>query len=126
MPVVTLQHVNIRCADAERSRDFYRLLGLTEGARPPFASQGYWMYAGTEPVVHLVRKEPHESRRGPGTGELDHVALGAENLAAIRDLLNQRGIAYREQIVPRDGSVQLFVSDPDGVLLELNFGSPAA
>jgi len=126
MPVITLQHVNIRCTDAERSRDFYRLLGLTDGARPPFASQGYWMYAGPEPVVHLVQKEAGETTRGPDTGELDHVALGAEKLAAMRTLLSQRGIAFHERVVPRDGSVQLFVRDPDGVQLELNFTGPDA
>jgi catechol 2,3-dioxygenase-like lactoylglutathione lyase family enzyme len=84
------------------------------------------MYAGPEPVVHLVQKPPHETRRGPDTGELDHVALGAEKLDLMRDTLNQRGIAFREAIVPRDGSVQLFVHDPDGILLELNFVSPNA
>lgn len=124
MPVTALQHVNIRCTDVERSRDFYRLLGLIDGARPPFASMGYWMYAGAEPVVHLVQKKPGESVLGPGTGELDHVALAAVDLASMRDGLNRHGIAFRETTVPRDGSVQLFVSDPDGVTLELNFSGP--
>jgi catechol 2,3-dioxygenase-like lactoylglutathione lyase family enzyme len=124
MPVTTLQHVNIRCANAGRSRDFYQLLGLTEGPRPPFASTGYWMYAGDEPIVHLVQKKPDEPVLGPGTGALDHVALGAVNLAAMREELNRRGIGFREAVVPRDGSVQLFVADPDGVTLELNFPGP--
>ena len=124
MPVATLQHVNIRCADAGRSRDFYCLLGLKEGPRPPFASSGYWMYAGAEPIVHLVQKTPDEPVLGPGTGDLDHVALGAVNLSAMREALHRHGIAFREAVVPRDGSVQLFVPDPDGVTLELNFASP--
>jgi catechol 2,3-dioxygenase-like lactoylglutathione lyase family enzyme len=124
MPVTALQHVNIRCADVERSRAFYRLLGLIDGDRPPFASMGYWMYAGAEPVVHLVQKKVDEPALGPGTGELDHVALGAAGLAAMRDDLKRHGIAFREAVVPRDGSVQLFVPDPDGVTLELNFSGP--
>jgi catechol 2,3-dioxygenase-like lactoylglutathione lyase family enzyme len=124
MPVTVLQHVNIRCADVERSRAFYRLLGLIDGDRPPFASMGYWMYAGAEPVVHLVQKKPGEATQGPGTGELDHIALGAAGLTAMREDLKNHGIAFREAIVPRDGSVQLFVPDPDGVTLELNFSGP--
>jgi catechol 2,3-dioxygenase-like lactoylglutathione lyase family enzyme len=124
MPVTALQHVNIRCADVERSRTFYRLLGLIDGDRPPFASMGYWMYAGAEPVVHLVQKKVGEAVLGPGTGELDHVALGAAGLATMRAELNRHGIAFREAVVPRDGSVQLFVPDPDGVTLELNFSGP--
>lgn len=84
------------------------------------------MYAGKEPVVHLVQKPAGELRRGPDTGELDHVALGGERLDAMRDMLKRHGIPFREAIVPRDGSVQLFLHDPDGVQLELNFISPAA
>ena len=124
MPVNALQHINIRSADVERSRAFYRLLGLTDGPRPPFASMGYWMYAGEDPVVHLVQKKPDEPVLGPGTGDLDHIALGAVGLAAMREELNRQGIAYREAVVPRDGSIQLFVPDPDGVTLELNFSGP--
>ena len=124
MPVRQLQHVNIRCNDVTRSRDFYQILGLTVGDRPPFASQGYWMYAGGTPIVHLVQKKLGEKVLGPGTGEMNHVALGAERLDAMRATLTHQGIAFQEAIVPRDGSVQLFISDPDGVPLELNFLSP--
>jgi len=124
MPVHQLQHINIRCADAARSRDFYQMLGLTVGDRPPFASFGFWMYAGGMPIVHLVQKKPGEKTLGPGTGDMDHVALGAEKLDAMRAMFRDKGIPFQEAIVPRDGSVQLFLSDPDGVPLELNFLSP--
>ena len=70
MVVSRLQHVNIRCSDAVASRNFYvTLMGLKEGPRPPFESQGYWLYAGSEPVVHLVQKPSGETKKGPGTGE---------------------------------------------------------
>lgn len=126
MPVRQIQHVNIRCADAKASRDFYvELLGLAQGDRPPFASQGYWLYSGEVPVVHLVQKPAGEARKGPGTGELDHVAFEGVDLEAMRSALKARGHPFREAVVPRDGTVQLFVADPDGVLLELNFAAPA-
>ena len=122
MPVRKLQHVNIRCADAQSSKDFYvALVGLTVGPRPPFASQGYWLYAGDEAVVHLVQKPAGEAKQGPGTGELDHVAFEGLDLAATRQALKARNYPYREAVVPRDNVTQLFVADPDGVLLELNF-----
>jgi catechol 2,3-dioxygenase-like lactoylglutathione lyase family enzyme len=125
MPVASLQHVNIRCADAKASRDFYvELIGLAEGRRPPFPSQGYWLYLGDVPVVHLVQKRESEPKRGPGTGELDHVAFEGVDLEATRRLLTERGQSFREAVVPRDGTVQIFVSDPDGVMLELNFAMP--
>ena len=93
MPVSQLQHINIRCADVEASRHFYvALLGFpAEGPRPPFASQGYWLYLGSEPVVHLVQKRADEVRLGPGTGELDHVAFEGRDLAGMRQALAAPG-----------------------------------
>ena len=31
------------------------------------------------------------------------------------------GIPFREAVVPRDNTVQIFIHDPDGLKLELNF-----
>lgn len=126
MPVVALQHVNIRCANAAKSRDFYvGLLGLVQGPRPPFASQGYWLYLDENPVVHLVQKPEGEASRGPGTGELDHIAFEGTDLEEMRRRLRENNIAFREASVPRDDVVQIFVRDPDGIQLELNFAPRA-
>jgi hypothetical protein len=35
--------------------------------------------------------------------------------------LAARGVGYEERIVPRDRQTQLFLRDPDGVAVELNF-----
>lgn len=126
MPVIQLQHINIRCADVEASRHFYvSLLGLREGPRPPFESRGYWLYLGEEPRVHLVQKKPGEAKLGPGTGELDHIAFEGQDLDGMRKILKANGYAFREAIVPRDNVTQVFVADPDGVTLELNFAPGA-
>jgi catechol 2,3-dioxygenase-like lactoylglutathione lyase family enzyme len=122
MPLETLQHVNIRCADAAASRDFYvGVIGLTEGYRPPFNFPGHWLYLGDVAVIHLVQKPVGEPRRGPGSGEIDHVAFGGTDLDGMRARLQQSGLAFEEKVVPRDGIIQLFVRDPEGVRLELNF-----
>lgn len=127
MPMGALQHINIRCADVLKSRDFYvHIMGLTDGPRPPFASVGYWMYVGGEPVVHLVQKPPGEPARGPGTGEVDHIAFEGHELDAFKAVLTAAGLPFREAVVPRDQTIQIFVRDPDGVQLELNFADPAA
>ena len=121
MPVKALQHINIRCTDADAARDFYAaLLGLRTGPRPPFRSHGHWLYLGDIPVVHLVQKELGETIT-PATGPLNHIAFEAYDLEGTRQLLRQREIAFREAAVPRDGTTQLFLSDLDGVPLELNF-----
>jgi catechol 2,3-dioxygenase-like lactoylglutathione lyase family enzyme len=121
MPIDGFQHVNIRSADVERTRDFYvRVLGLRVGDRPPFASIGYWLYLGNQPVVHLVQRQAEHAADG-GSGALDHVAFRGVNLEATRQTLREAGIPFREAVVPRDNTVQIFVHDPDGIKLELNF-----
>lgn len=34
--------------------------------------------------------------------------------------LAERGVAYQERVVPRDGQIQLFLTDPNGIAVELN------
>jgi len=121
MPLSRLQHINIRCSDLEASRQFYEALGLRAGTRPPFASQGYWLYLDSEPVVHLVQRPADESAQNGGTGNLDHVAFEGRDVEETRLVLRVPGLVFREAVVPRDGVVQIFVSDPDGVTLEMNF-----
>jgi catechol 2,3-dioxygenase-like lactoylglutathione lyase family enzyme len=121
MPIDGFQHVNIRSRNVETARDFYvRALGLRVGDRPPFASVGYWLYLGDQPVVHLVQLAPDDTR-DPGSGRLDHVAFHGIDLEGTRQMLEAAGIPFREAIVPRDQTVQLFIHDPDGLKLEINF-----
>jgi catechol 2,3-dioxygenase-like lactoylglutathione lyase family enzyme len=123
MPLRAFQHVNTRSADVERTKAFYEQLGLRAGDRPPFASTGYWMYLGEQPVLHLVQRPdgqaPHE-----GSGNVDHVAFEADDLAGTRRALVEANIPFRQAMVPRDGTVQIFVQDPDGLTVELNFAHP--
>ena len=120
MPVTAFQHVNSRSADVERTKDFYVRLGLRVGERHPFASRGYWMYLGDHPVLHLVQRRDGVAHL-EGSGNLDHVAFQATDLEGTRRLLSEAGLSFREAVVPRDNTVQIFVRDPDGIQVELNF-----
>lgn len=124
MPVDAFQHVNTRSADVETTKEFYVRLGLRVGDRPPFASRGYWLYLGGQPVLHLVQR-PEGDTPHDGSGNVDHIAFQATDLDATRQMLTGAGLPFREAIVPRDGTVQIFVRDPDGIQVELNF-PPAA
>src|SRR3954453_4077667 len=120
MPVDQFQHINTRSADVEASREFYvNILGLRVGDRPPFASTGYWLYLGDQPAVPLVQRPPGEAAQS-GCGNLDHVAFRGVDLEGTRRTLAAAGLPYREAVVPRDGSIQIFVHDPDGIRIELN------
>ncbi len=129
MAVLALEHVTIRCAQRQRTRDFYvELLGLAEGERPDFPFRGHWLYLGGVPVIHLVEAADKGSAWGgePGvagmdTGPFDHVAFQGEDFDAMRARLTDAGITFRERAVPGGKLKQLFVPDPEGVLVEINF-----
>lgn len=128
MAVDQLEHFTVRCSDLERTRDFYaEVIGLRVGPRPPFDFQGYWLYLGEQPVVHLVleseRKDGRPPRRGGPveTGALDHIAFRGKDLDGTRAALRARALPFREVPVPGRPLHQVFVHDPDGVLIELNF-----
>lgn len=120
MPLTAFQHVNTRSRDVERTRAFYELLGLRAGDRPPFASRGYWLYLGGQPVLHLVQR-PDGDAHHDGSGNVDHIAFQATDLEGTRRALTGAGLPFREAVVPRDNTVQIFVRDPDGLTVELNF-----
>jgi catechol 2,3-dioxygenase-like lactoylglutathione lyase family enzyme len=118
MPLSRLDHVTILCSDLARSRAFYAdALGLVDGERPPFGFPGAWLWLDGRAVVHLV------GGRNPGTkgtGSFDHVAFAASDLNGTCERLNKAGIAFREAAVPGRPLHQIFIADPDGVMIELN------
>jgi catechol 2,3-dioxygenase-like lactoylglutathione lyase family enzyme len=128
MTVEALDHVNIVTADLDRAEAFYRgVLALeTRPAPPPLShATARWMYAGDRAVLHLnsldaPRMFDRDMAGGP-TGALHHVAFRCagydETLARIAAL----GLDHHRNEVSAIGLRQVFVADPEGVLLELNF-----
>lgn len=124
MGLNALNHFTVRPADLERSRAFYGdLLGLPVGSRPPLGFPGYWLYCGDVPTVHLIgpREGDGEARRAGPTGLFDHIAFSCTGLSEMKARLRAGGIEFAERIIPRDRQTQLFLHDPDGVAVELNF-----
>jgi len=58
-----------------------------------------------------------------GSGNVDHIAFRGVDLDATRATLRAANIQFREAVVPRDNTVQIFLFDPDGLKLELNFAA---
>jgi catechol 2,3-dioxygenase-like lactoylglutathione lyase family enzyme len=127
--VNSLDHVNIITSDLEGSARFYaELLGLEpRDAPPPLTHQNArWMYdeAGLA-VLHInslecPRHYDRDVRPGP-TGALHHVALRCSNYEDLLTRLKRRGLEYQLNEVPAVALRQIFVLDPNSVLLELNF-----
>lgn len=123
--IIGLNHVNLRApADLlERLRDFYRdVVGLAPGFRPAFASQGYWLYAGDQPVMHLSIQASDEVPRQPAApGVFDHFALSAADPEAVAARLRAHGVAFEVSRSDLTRQHQFFFSDPAGNGVELNF-----
>lgn len=129
MTVEALDHVNIVTPDLDRAERFYRdLLELeTRAAPPPLThATARWMHdAGGRAVLHLnsldaPRMFDRDMAAGP-TGALHHVAFRCAGYADVVARIAILGIDHRLNTVPAAGLRQIFISDPDGVLLELNF-----
>ncbi|MCU0759574.1 MAG: VOC family protein [Steroidobacteraceae bacterium] len=134
--VLGLHHHAVRVApsplEIERARDFYAdVLGLAvDPARVSNSgTPGHWLQAGEHGQIHLIGAS---GRRGDDPHGIDstepHVALAVADLAAARAELERRGIPFRVGGAARGPqSMQLFLRDPAGNLLELrqHEGPPA-
>ena len=129
MRVEALDHVNVITADLEGSVRFYaELFGLEprDGPPPLTHENARWMYdAAGRAVIHInslecPRAYDREVRAGP-TGALHHVALRCSGYEELRARLASYGLEHRINVVAAVGLRQIFVLDPNQVLLELNF-----
>lgn len=126
--VARIAHVNLRGPEPliERLRTFYvDVIGLHHGPRPRFrsGSSGYWLYAGDLDVMHLSI-DPKAAAEPPptaGTTTLNHVAFTCHGLADMMRRLRKAGIEFRVDQVDDMDQIQLFLFDPAGTRIELNF-----
>ena len=119
MPATGLDHYNVYCKDLDRTVQFYeRYIGLRSGDRPNFNFPGAWLYAGDKAVLHLVSES---GRQAQGSGAIDHIAFNCRDLPATVDRLKADKIKFDMRKVPGRPLQQVFIHDPDGVMLELNF-----
>ena len=132
MPIVDLNHFFVRSHDLEATKQFYtEILGLQVMPRPDFPFPGYWLGVNGSPQVHLGPSNiPDRESYYLGTpanavdgqsGVVDHVAFVADDPPSFIARFKTAGLAYRPRHFPESGLYQLFVRDPNGVMIELNF-----
>lgn len=130
MAIEGLNHYNIIAPSQLMAevREFYiTIVGLEEGYRPDFGVPGHWLYAGDSPVLHLMDANAMQRKGNPsgetGTGNLDHIAFSASDLSATEAKLIDQGQDYRKSEHPDLNLTQLFLRDPIGLGIELNFST---
>lgn len=122
MSVGMLDHFNIRTRKLAETVRFYEdVLGLEKGARPNFAFPGAWMYSEGKPVVHLVDISSTGEAQKPDSGCVHHVAFASRGFDAMQQRLQARGMPFDARQVPGGELWQIFVNDPNGVMIELNY-----
>lgn len=143
MQIQMLDHYTIRTSNIEASIRFYGIaLNMIPGPRPLFHFPGAWLYPASaegapqgHSLVHLVGVDAKDAQdltnysgnKQPqhisGTGKLDHVAFHATGLAKTCEALQVHGITFRQCRVPEMDLCQVFIEDPNGITIELNYGA---
>jgi catechol 2,3-dioxygenase-like lactoylglutathione lyase family enzyme len=137
MPLTQMEHYLVLTDDIDGTRDFYcNVLGMRVGPRPPLRFSGYWVYLGAVPCIHIADWQSYRvyaeaagiaiSARAAGTGPVDHIAFNAVHYEDVKARLQAHGIVAAENFVPGVGLRQLFLSDPNGVKIELNIAAEPA
>ncbi len=129
MKLKSLDHILLLADNLEATKDFYvDVIGLTAGKRPDFRFPGYWLYAGDRACIHLAERRNKAGGAGGdtfggrgSTGPIDHVAFAVDGFDSAKAGFDRRGIAYEHKKVPGAPLQQLFIKDPNGVSIELNF-----
>lgn len=119
MPITSLDHINIRTAELARTTGFFtEVLGLTVGWRPNFPFNGAWLYAGDQDLVHLVEvSAPAAASKGSA---LDHFAFAIDDYETAVRALEAHGMPYQPSVSPEGDIRQLFITELNGVTVELN------
>jgi catechol 2,3-dioxygenase-like lactoylglutathione lyase family enzyme len=127
-----MEHFLVLTDDIEATKNFYcDALGMHVGFRPELDFAGYWVYLGDVPVVHIADHASYVdwtrevgipiSSGPPGTGALDHVAFNAEGFDEMAGGLRARGIELSHNVLADIKLKQIFLKDPNGLSIELNF-----
>jgi hypothetical protein len=96
------------------------------------------MYLGDVDIVHIgpSAKGANEIQKkflgrtsedkGEGTGALDHIAFRATGLKAMLQHLQKEEIPFTQRRANGQALFQLFLYDPNGVKIELNYAAAEA
>jgi catechol 2,3-dioxygenase-like lactoylglutathione lyase family enzyme len=114
MSVGVLDHYNVSTRKLGDTVRFYEdILGLVNGPRPPFDFPGAWLYSEGHPVLHLNDISPTDKQQPADSGVIDHIAFGSRGFEAMKQ--------HRVNVVPNSSRRQIFLTDPNNVLIELNY-----
>jgi catechol 2,3-dioxygenase-like lactoylglutathione lyase family enzyme len=132
MPVTEINHYFVRANDLEATKNFYcDVLGFQVMPRPSFPFPGYWLGVNGKIQVHMgPHGIPNAEMYYLGTpknavtdhaGVVDHIAFVANEPGGFIRRFKERGVEYSPRSLPEFDLYQIFIKDPNGLTIELNF-----
>ncbi|TDL31024.1 glyoxalase [Jeotgalibacillus sp. S-D1] len=118
-----IHHVSILVTDLEKSKQFYEeVLGFQESSeRPDFDFPGAWYQLGNTQLHLIVHKDGKTLR---GTSKIDsrdgHFAIRVKDIEKFIARLKTFQVEILNKPDNKTDWHQVFISDPDGNLIEFN------
>ena len=139
MAISHIEHFLVAADDIDATRDWYaRVLGMKPGPHPDFGFPVHWMYVDNIDIVHIgpsanganeIQKQylgRTSQKSEEGTGALDHIAFRATGLRTMLVHLRKEKIAFTQRRANGQALFQLFLYDPNGIKIELNYAAHEA
>ncbi len=119
MNIIMLEHINLKTTRMPEMIIWYeKILGLSEGYRPPFGVVGAWLYRGDWPMIHLLAVDEQKT---PDDPQMEHMAFRAQELKSFLEILHEMKIPFKSYRVPELRILQVYISDPDGNNMHIDF-----
>jgi catechol-2,3-dioxygenase len=121
--ILSINHIQLVAEEdlVIQLRDFYcDVVGLTEGFRPTFDRFGFWLYIEDKDVLHLITPKENDGLSSQKSS-FDHVAFKTSNYQGVLKKLQSLSIPFEEKTIPGMTAHQIFLRDPAGNRVELNF-----
>jgi hypothetical protein len=111
---------------------------MKPGPHPDFGFPVHWMYVGDTDIVHIgpsARQAGEIQKKflgrtsrdsGEGTGAIDHIAFRATGLRGMLEHLKKEKISFTRRRANGQALFQLFIVDPNGIKVELNYAAAEA
>ncbi len=122
MKVSGINHINIvvTLRQLPEMTAFYeQVIGLKQGLRAASRRAGAWLYCGDTAIIHLsvVEETPYS---GADT-YFNHVAITCTGVDSCLQILDRHAIPYESDYKSEPEMTQIFIVDPVGIRVELNF-----
>src|SRR4029453_210496 len=132
MPVTEINHYFVRANDLEQTKNFYcDVLGFQVMPRPTFPFPGYWLGVNGKIQVHMgpdgidnadmYYLRPPKNAVTDHAGVVDHIAFVASEPGGFIRRFKERGVEFQPRSLPEFDLYQIFIKDPNGLTIELNF-----